>query len=255
LKSFVRCGAGILPVSLTGDMPVPHFSGGAVMKKVRAFTLIEILVVVSIVVLLVAILIPSLSGARRQARRAVCSSNLHQVGTAMVSYLQTSGDRMPSISMMPSIGPAPLKYVTQPVYLSDALFPQMKGRKLDVMRCPDDVPGMHPDWYTAPERDMPNTGKSYWDSERSSYAFNCRLNGLMPSDFNAALNRHWHNHNNPNGERKVSPDTIWCASDYENFHGKGKKYDPDDPNPDTINYGNYVRCYVFIDGHVSNYEN
>ncbi len=44
----------------------------------RAFTLIEVLVVVAVIALLVAILIPSLTKARDQARAAVCASNLRQ---------------------------------------------------------------------------------------------------------------------------------------------------------------------------------
>ena len=47
--------------------------------KRKAFTLVELLVVVGIVALLVAILTPSLTRARSQARSAVCQSNLHQL--------------------------------------------------------------------------------------------------------------------------------------------------------------------------------
>ncbi len=51
-----------------------------------AFTLIELLVVVAILGLLTAVLLPALSRARFQARLAVCTSNLHQVGLAVMSY-------------------------------------------------------------------------------------------------------------------------------------------------------------------------
>jgi prepilin-type N-terminal cleavage/methylation domain-containing protein/prepilin-type processing-associated H-X9-DG protein len=49
----------------------------------RAFTLIEVLVVVAIIALLIAILLPALGRARAQTRLSVCGSNLRQVGVAM----------------------------------------------------------------------------------------------------------------------------------------------------------------------------
>jgi len=57
-----------------------------VSRRRRAFTLIEILVVVAIIALLVTILLPSLARAREQSKRAVCASNLHQMGLGCLSY-------------------------------------------------------------------------------------------------------------------------------------------------------------------------
>ncbi len=50
------------------------------------FTLIELLVVVSIIALLVSILLPALSKAREQAKKAVCGTQLHQIGLAAYEY-------------------------------------------------------------------------------------------------------------------------------------------------------------------------
>lgn len=59
------------------------------------FTLIEVLVVVAIIALLVAVLIPSLVNAREQAKRAVCSSNLHQQFVGMNAYAADHANMLP----------------------------------------------------------------------------------------------------------------------------------------------------------------
>ena len=56
------------------------------MKKRRAFTLVELLVVISIIALLVSILMPALSRARYQAKKVLCMSNMRQWGLASSSY-------------------------------------------------------------------------------------------------------------------------------------------------------------------------
>ncbi len=52
----------------------------------QAFTLIEVLVVVAILALLIAILLPSLQGARNQAKLATDRANAKQIATAMSIY-------------------------------------------------------------------------------------------------------------------------------------------------------------------------
>lgn len=55
-------------------------------RRPDGFSLIEVLVVVSIIGLLMGMLLPSLRGARDQAKLAVCAANLNQVGIAIHVY-------------------------------------------------------------------------------------------------------------------------------------------------------------------------
>jgi prepilin-type N-terminal cleavage/methylation domain-containing protein/prepilin-type processing-associated H-X9-DG protein len=52
----------------------------------KAFTLIEVLVVLAVIGLLIALLLPAVQAAREAARRAQCSNNLKQFGIALSAY-------------------------------------------------------------------------------------------------------------------------------------------------------------------------
>jgi prepilin-type N-terminal cleavage/methylation domain-containing protein len=56
------------------------------MRYKRGFTLVELLVVISIIALLLAVLMPALAKAREQAKRTVCKSNFHQWGLSLGAY-------------------------------------------------------------------------------------------------------------------------------------------------------------------------
>ncbi len=71
----------------------------------QGFTLVELMVVISIIVLLVSIVMPSLNRARDIGRNGVCLTNLHGIGRAFQMYLNESNEILPKAASMPSEEP------------------------------------------------------------------------------------------------------------------------------------------------------
>ncbi|NCA10494.1 DUF1559 domain-containing protein [bacterium] len=59
---------------------------GAILKKIRGFTLVELLVVIAIIGLLVGLLLPAVQSARESARRSNCVNKLRQISLAVLNF-------------------------------------------------------------------------------------------------------------------------------------------------------------------------
>jgi prepilin-type N-terminal cleavage/methylation domain-containing protein len=88
-------------------------------RPARAFTLIELMIVIAIIAILAAILIPNFMHARAEAQTYSCEGNLKQLATAMEEYAADNSGQYP-----PSI--AALKAANSGVYLK-AVPPDPSG--------------------------------------------------------------------------------------------------------------------------------
>jgi len=79
-----------MKISLTNNKPRPANLGGR-----RAFTLLELLVVIAIIAILAALLMPALSKAKLQASEVTDLNNLKQIMVALHSYCSDDGDVLP----------------------------------------------------------------------------------------------------------------------------------------------------------------
>lgn len=120
------------------------------MRRFRAFTLLELLVVITVIGVLIALLIPAVQMAREASRRVQCSNYLKQLALASLSYETASGTLPPSNVNSYSIHAHILPYLEQkPLYdamnfqfpadlASTSVNQTTQAIHLNIFRCPSE---------------------------------------------------------------------------------------------------------------------
>jgi prepilin-type N-terminal cleavage/methylation domain-containing protein len=156
------------------------------------FTLVELLVVISIIAMLLGILMPALNAARRSAYKTGCKQNLHGCGIAFRMYLDDNRNIMPIIYNMPN---STVQQDPNSVSLPGVLGKYLSGK--EALKCPADR--------------LPGKNTTFFASEGSSYEYNNWLGGQTIEKSRIA--------------QKFGTNEVWMLRDYEPFHDKSGRAD------------------------------
>lgn len=136
----------------------------------RAFTLMELLVVLAVIGVLVALLLPVLSRARAGAQRTVCLNHLRQLNLAVRLYADETGDASPAAGEQTN---SPAVFSAYKQLMKNYLGSPGRGATRDRwFACPADTFYYDYAFTAQPRGYVPESLYAQSNNDYSSYAFN-----------------------------------------------------------------------------------
>lgn len=202
--------------------------------SVRAFTLVETMVVIAIVSILAAILVPAAMSARGSSFERVSANNLRQLGTAMHLYASDSDGALPPhtnvetllslfINGPGQIGPLPTNSES-PRLLRESL--QAYVRNDDVWFCPVDPVKRQDRYYLGLRHKY--TSYLYTPPFYPNILEHVRTNGTLPPIRPLDLMPSWMallaEPNSSGGEIDNEESLRWSGNKHRGYHKSGRQY-------------------------------
>ncbi len=130
---------------------------GCAPRRLRGFTLVELLVVMGIIALLIGLLAPAVSAARRSGNKTACAQNLRQIGVAIQIYVMENNGRLPLAEVVTTDATnKTIAFITWDDLLNRPLGGRMSSTEMDASYSTRDMSTMHCPGDYAPVQGIPD---------------------------------------------------------------------------------------------------
>jgi prepilin-type N-terminal cleavage/methylation domain-containing protein/prepilin-type processing-associated H-X9-DG protein len=213
----------------------------------HGFTLVELLVVISIIALLLGMLMPALNKVRQISKRAACKANLHSIAEALQMYLNDNRNTLPPAGHTPYdmvndikneqyFGRPPIiwylgNYLTVPSsQLAQIAAQPPKRAYFKVFSCPADL--------------NISSGTPYYGMTQFYYKVESTSYEYDPDYQRTSIAGQSLNTSRRQFRSSIKAQDAAAMADFDAFHGKK----PSDPNQAYNTMGSYN--YLYADCHV-----